>query len=194
MSGFLIFKMIVSKLGTIELDATEIVWNVAHASFLPAAGLGQACATIVGKSLGEKNSSRAFASIYETIRLSAFFMGIMGLIFILFPNYILRFFSNNFLVITTGIPLVKILGLFQILDAMCQTFWFALNGAGDTKFPAFSQMLCMWGIFIPLSWISTTFFNVKLTFLWSYFILYLLLLTIILYFRIQSGNWLNKKS
>ena len=194
MSGFLMFKMIVSKLGTIELDATEIVWNVAHASFLPAAGLGQACATIVGKSLGEKNTIRAFSSIYETIRLSAFFMGIMGIIFILFPNYILRFFSSNLLVIKTGIPLLQILGLFQIFDAMCQTYWFALNGAGDTKFPAFSQMLYMWGIFIPLSWISITFFNVKLAFLWSYFILYLLILTIILYLRIKSGKWLNKKS
>jgi len=194
MSGFIMFKMIVSKLGTIQLDATEIVWNVAHASFLPAAGLGQACATLVGKSLGEKNPKKAFSSIYETIRLSGFFMGSMGLIFIIFPYNILKFFSSNYSVIETGIPLLQILGIFQIFDAMCQTFWFALNGAGDTKFPALSQMICMWGIFIPLSWISATFFNLRLEFLWSYFIVYLMLLTIILYLRIKSGKWLNMKS
>jgi len=84
--------------------------------------------------------------------------------------------------------------VFQIFDAMCQTFWFALNGAGDTKFPAISQMICMWGIFIPLSWFSITFFNLSLEFLWSYFIIYLILLTIILYWRIKSGKWLNMES
>ena len=194
MSGFVMFKMIISKLGTIELDASEIVFNVAHASFLPAAGLGQACATLVGKSLGENNQKKAYSSIYETIRLSAFFMGTMGLLFILFPYNILRFFSSNYIVIETGIILLQILGIFQIFDAMCQTLWFSLNGAGDTKFPAISQMICMWGVFIPLSWISVTFFSLNLEFLWSYFILYLILLTIILYIRIKSGKWLYMKS
>ena len=194
MSGFVMFKMIISKLGTIQLDASEIVFNVAHASFLPAAGLGQACATLVGKSIGENNHNKAYASIYETIRLSAFFMGAMGILFILFPDNILRFFSSNYIVIETGIILLQILGIFQIFDAMCQTLWFSLNGAGDTKFPAISQIVCMWGVFIPLSWISVVFLNLNLAFLWSYFILYLILLTIILYLRIRSGKWLYMKS
>ena len=194
MSGFVMFKMIISKLGTIELDASEIVFNVTHASFLPAAGLGQACATLVGKSLGENNHNKAYSSIYETIRLSAFFMGGMGILFILFPYNILRFFTSNYIVIETGIILLQILGVFQIFDAMCQTLWFSLNGAGDTKFPAISQMICMWCVFIPLSWISVTYLNLGLAYLWSYFILYLILLTIILYLRIKSGKWLYMKS
>ena len=121
-------------------------------------------------------------------------MGAMGILFILFPDSILRFFSSNYIVIETGIILLQILGIFQIFDAMCQTLWFSLNGAGDTKYPAISQIICMWGVFIPLSWISVEFFNCNLALLWAYFILYLILLTIILFLRIKSGKWLYMKS
>ena len=59
-----------------------------HTSFMPAIGIGQACATLVGKYLGEENSNMAELSIYESIRGSLYIMGVMGLIFIIFSESI----------------------------------------------------------------------------------------------------------
>ena len=55
MSGYVLLYKIVGIIGIIELAATEIVFTILQTSFMPAAGIGQACATLVGKHMGEKN-------------------------------------------------------------------------------------------------------------------------------------------
>ncbi len=193
MSGFVLFMKLVAKIGTIELDATEIIFVIASASFMPAAGLGQACATTIGKFLGEKKPDMAHFSVFETMRMTVFFMGSMGLIFFLFPDIILSVFTNNQIVIDVGIPSLMMLGVLQIFDAMSQTLWFSLNGAGDTKFPAITEILIMWLIFIPGCWFSVTIIQVDLVYMWLYFALYMILFTVILYLRLRTGIWLKVK-
>lgn len=192
-AGFVIFMKLVAKIGTIELDATEIIFVIASASFMPAAGLGQACATTIGKLLGENNHQKAYLSVFETMRMTSVFMGVMGIIFFLFPQNILSFFTNNQIVIDAGSLSLKVLGLLQIFDAMSQTLWFSLNGAGDTKFPAITEILIMWLIFLPGCWYFVTILEVELVYLWLNFSFYLILMTFILYLRIRSGKWMKIK-
>ena len=192
-AGFVIFMKLVAKIGTIELDATEIIFVIASASFMPAAGLGQACATTIGKLLGRNNHQKAYLSVFETMRMTSVFMGVMGIIFFLFPQNILSFFTNNQIVIDAGSLSLKVLGLLQIFDAMSQTLWFSLNGAGDTKFPAITEILIMWLIFLPGCWYFVTILEVELVYLWLNFSFYLILMTFILYLRIRSGKWMKIK-
>ena len=193
MSGFVVFMKLVAKIGTVELDATEIIFVIASASFMPAAGLGQACATTIGKFLGEKNPEMAYRSVFETMRMTAVFMGTMGIFFFLFPHSILRGFTSNEIVIKAGIPSLMMLGVLQIFDAMSQTLWFSLNGAGDTKFPAITEVLIMWLIFIPGCWFSVSVIQVDLVYMWLNFALYMILFTLILFLRLRSGIWLKVK-
>ena len=54
MASITIFYKILGIIGVLELAATQIIFRIMHASFMPAIGVGQACATLVGKYLGEK--------------------------------------------------------------------------------------------------------------------------------------------
>ena len=65
-----------------------------HTSFMPAIGIGQACATLVGKYLGEENSNKAELSIYESIRGSLYIMGVMGLILSFFLKVSFQYLSK----------------------------------------------------------------------------------------------------
>ena len=47
------FYKIMGLIGTLELASTQIVFTIMHSSFMPAVGVGQSCATLVGKYLGE---------------------------------------------------------------------------------------------------------------------------------------------
>ena len=101
--AFVTFYKIMGIIGTTQLAATQVVFAVAHASFLPAVGVGQACSTLVGKYLGEKNINKSKQSIIEGVRGSFIIMGTMGLIFIFFPSYIISFFTNDSEVIRMGV-------------------------------------------------------------------------------------------
>ena len=73
--GYAIFYKILAKIGVVELASTEVVFTILHTSFMPAAGIGQACATLVGKYLGEKEPKKAEISIVESVRWSMMIMG-----------------------------------------------------------------------------------------------------------------------
>ena len=131
------FYKIIAIIGIIELAATQIIFKIMHTSFMPAIGIGQACATLVGKYLGEENSNKAELSIYESIRGSLYIMGVMGLIFIIFSESIVSIFIKDISVIKLAAPGLKFIGFLQFIDAFCFTLWFALTGAMILEYQQF---------------------------------------------------------
>ena len=80
-----------------DLAAWGLIIRIMHASFLPAMGVGQACATLVGKYLGENSINKARQSIAESLKLTIGIMGFVGLLFILFPYTVINIFKNPFI-------------------------------------------------------------------------------------------------
>ena len=191
--SFLTFYAIMGIIGTVELAATQVVFAVAHASFLPAVGVGQACSTLVGKYLGKEDIQRATESIYEGLRGAFIFMGSMGIVFIFFPQYLIPLFTSDLEVINIGINILRFLGFLQFIDAIAITLWFSLAGAGDTKFTAIMGILASWGIFVPLSY----FLGITLKFgiwgPWIAFSVYLIFEVIVIIFRFNQGKWKHIK-
>ena len=93
--GWSMFYKIMGMIGLIELATTELLFTIMHASFMPALGVGQACATLVSKYMGKKEIEKSEASIKESIRLAEYIMGVMGMSFILFPRFYLFLFTND---------------------------------------------------------------------------------------------------
>ncbi len=188
-SAFISFYKIMGMIGTTQLAATQVVFAVAHASFLPAVGVGQACATLVGKYLGKERVDKASQSIVEGLRGSFIIMGTMGLVFIFFPNYIIPIFTKDIEVIQLGVKILPWVGAIQFIDVFAITLWFALSGAGDTKFTAYLSIAASWGIFVPLSYLFGITFNFGLAGPWIAFALFLFVEAGLIIFRVWQGKW-----
>ena len=186
---YVLFFKIIGMIGTVEVAATEVVFTLAMASFLPAIGFGVAWATLVGKALGEKDPERAAVSMLESVRWSVIFMGTMGILFLLFPRPILLIFTNDREVIEMGLVALRILGVVQFFDAVGMTLWFALSGAGNTLFPAIIDLSLSWGIFLPGSYLLGIVFGYGLIGPWLAFSIYLFLYAICITWKILKGDW-----
>lgn len=186
---YVLFFKIIGMIGTVEVAATEVVFTLAMASFLPAIGFGVACATLVGKALGEEDPERAAVSMLESVRWSVIFMGTMGILFLLFPRPILLIFTNDGEVIEMALVALRILGVVQFFDAVGMTLWFALSGAGNTLFPAIIDLSLSWGIFLPGSYLLGIVFGYGLIGPWLAFAIYLFLYAICITWKILKGDW-----
>ena len=184
-----VFYKIIAIIGILELAATQVVFRIMHASFMPAIGVGQACSTLVGKFLGEKKPMKAESAIYESLRGSFIMMGTMGILFICFSQYIIPIFTNDINVINIAIPGLRFVGFIQFIDAVCFTLWFALTGAGDTKVLAFVDILAHWLLFIPLVYILGIILNLGYWGAWIAFALHLTFITGYTTYRFKSGKW-----
>lgn len=193
MLGFAIFYKIISEIGTLELAASEVILNIAHASFMPAVGVGMASAAILGKYMGENDIKNATITIYYALRWSFLIMGTMGSLFIIFPYHILSFFISSQEIIKLSIPCLRLVGVVQYFDAIGLTLFFILTGAGNTKFPALANISLCWVIFLPLAYILSIICNMGLLGAWIAFSIWVILFSMIMVFKIRTGTWKNIK-
>ncbi len=189
MGGFVVFFKIVGMIGTAELAATEVVFGIMGASFMPAAGVGQACATLVGKFLGEQRPDKSEISIFESVRWSLLIMGTMGIIFFIFPEKILPLFTSDQNVIQAGIVGLRVLAFAQFADAIGITLWFALTGAGNTVYPAIVEIAISWGFFLPVSYLTGVVLGLGFLGSWLTFAVYILIFATLMAWKIIKGDW-----
>ena len=189
MIGYVIFYKIVGIIGVIQLAATEIVFTILQTSFMPAAGIGQSCATLVGKYLGEKLPIKAETSIHESTRLSLFVMGSVGIVFIVFPEQIIQLFTNERSVVEMGVMALRLAGFVQFVDAIGMTLWFALSGAGNTLFPSLVESFLVWGFFLPGSYLFGVVFGYGFLAPWIFFGTYISLFAVAMVWKVQREDW-----
>ena len=189
MIGFSVFYKIIGIIGITELATSNVILNIAHASFMPAVGVGMACATLIGKFLGEKSHEKADNVIYEGIKWSLLIMGSMGFIFIAIPHWIVPIFSTDPEIIRMGIPCLQIIGVLQYFDAVGITLFFVLTGAGDTRFPAIADMVIVWFVFLPISYYLGIVIEMGIIGAWLGFAAWIIPLAAVMALKVRTGTW-----
>ncbi len=147
---------IVSIYGSGAIAAYTIALRMMEFVFLPAWGLGNAAATLVGQNLGAGQPIRAEKSVWRAAQYNAIFMACSGAFLIAFASGITGLFTNEPEVLKWGTSCMRILGLGFPMYAVGMVVVQALNGAGDTRTPATLNLICFWLLQIPLAfWLAT---------------------------------------
>jgi putative MATE family efflux protein len=126
---------------------------------LPAWGLSNAAATLVGQNLGAKQPGRAEQSVLLTARYNAIFMAGVMLLFLLFASPIISIFTSEPMAHRYGVTSLQIIGSGYMFYGIGMVMIQALNGAGDTKTPTWINFAGFWLFQIPLAYILTKGFD-----------------------------------
>ena len=144
---------IMAGFGSVAMAGYTIAIRIILFALLPAWGLGNAAATMVGQSLGAKNPERAERSVWTAARYNVAFLGAMGLLFVLFARVIVSAFTKD-----PGVSDVATFAL-RTVAAGFPFFAFgmvltqAFNGAGDTWTPTKINLGVFWAFEIPFAWV-----------------------------------------
>jgi len=130
---------VVASLGTVACAAHAVALNAQSLSFSPGFGFAIAATTLVGQGLGAGDAKRAESDGYLVFRIAGVLMGIMAVVFFLFSRQIMGFFTGEREVIALGAGPMRLVALAPPALAAPMVFTGALRGAGDTRFPMFSN-------------------------------------------------------
>ena len=125
--------MIVSSLGTVSYAAHQVALNAESLSFMPGAGFATASTTMVGQNLGAGCPNEAEQSGHVARNLGILVMSIMGVVFVLVPEPIVRIFSSDPEVIQLATVCLRLVAISQPALATWMTLAGGLRGAGDTR-------------------------------------------------------------
>jgi Na+-driven multidrug efflux pump len=119
---------------------------------LPAWGLSNAASTLVGQNLGAKQPERAEKSVWITSYVNMFFMGLMGLLTALFPEFWIKLFIEDVNVVANGTLALRTISFGFLFYALGMVLMQGFNGSGDTITPTKINAVCFWLIEIPLAY------------------------------------------
>jgi putative MATE family efflux protein len=147
---------IVSIYGSSAIAAYTIAIRMMEFIFLPAWGLGNAAATLVGQNLGANKPDRAEESAWRAAKYNAIFMTITGAFLLIFAEFITGLFATDPEVLRWGTNCLQILSIGFPMYAVGMVVVQAMNGAGETTTPAMLNLICFWVLQIPLAyWLAT---------------------------------------
>ncbi|MGV3529615.1 MAG: MATE family efflux transporter [Flavisolibacter sp.] len=126
---------------------------------LPAWGLSNAAATLVGQNLGAGLPERAEKSAMLTTRYNAIFMAAVMLLFLFAASPIMSFFTTDAPVHHYGVQALQIIGSGYIFYGIGMVMMQALNGSGDTRTPTMINFVGFWLFQIPLAFLLAIHFG-----------------------------------
>ena len=156
-ASWVVLMRLVAFYGSGPIAAYTIALRMIEFVILPAWGLGNAAATLVGQNLGANLPERAEQSAWQAAKYNAIFMTVVGVMMLAAAPTITGLFSSDPEVLRYGTNCLRIMGIGFPMYAIGMIMIQAMNGAGDTATPSALNLFAFWIIQIPLAlWLAGT--------------------------------------
>lgn len=151
--GFLIYAIIVAKLGTVQYETHLICMNILTISFSFGDGFAVAASALVGQNLGAERKD--LASVYGKAgqRISFMVSTVLFAVFILGRSFLVDCFTENAEIVALGANILIIVALTTHMQTSQVVFNGCLRGAGDTTFVAITSLVSVAFIRPFISWL-----------------------------------------
>lgn len=150
---------IISKFGSDALAGYTIGMRIILFALLPSWGMSNAAATMVGQALGAGKPERAERAVWKAGFYNMLFLGVVGLVFVVFAGRIIRLFTSDANVIPYGVGCLRIVACGFLFYAYGMVITQSFNGAGDTFTPTIINLFVFWLWEIPLAYVLAFVFG-----------------------------------
>ncbi|MBS1522662.1 MAG: MATE family efflux transporter [Bacteroidetes bacterium] len=160
---------------------------------LPAWGMSNAAATLVGQNLGAKELGRAEDSVFKTVKYNVFYMACVTVITFLLATYLTAFFTNDEQVRQVATRSLQILSVGYIFYGIGMVMMSAFNGAGDTWTTTWVNLFGFWLLQVPLAYLLDKYFNMGITGVFLAIPIAETCMAIASFFLFRGGRWKKVK-
>jgi MATE family multidrug resistance protein len=192
--AWMVFTLLVGKLGPAELSATNLVMMVNSFFFVPMMGLGQAVCVFVGQRMGAGKPDEAARGVWVGFAFAGPLMTALGVVAALMPGVFLAIFRSSEPgpvwndVVELAPTLLWFVAVYSFFDSMNVVFAFALRGAGDTRYVSVMTLVCGVLLLALPCWYVTTH-DWGVFWAWSCATLYIAGQGVVFLARFSQGQW-----
>jgi putative MATE family efflux protein len=188
-SSWVFLMRLMSEFGSEVLAGYTIAIRVMMFTFLPAWGMSNAAATLVGQNLGAKQAERAERSVWVTGKYNAIFMALVSLGYLFFAREIVYFFNDTPSVVENGALCLRIIASGYIFYAYGMVVSQAFNGAGDTRTPMKINLIAFWLFQLPFAYLAAVTFQFGATGVFLAIVMAEVFLSLMAIFWFRKGHW-----
>ena len=153
MASWIGLVRIISSFGSNAVAGYTFGIRVILFALLPSWGMANAAATMVGQALGAGNPERGEQAVWKAGFYNMIFLGIIGVLFIVFAPQIIWFYTSDPNVAQYGVDCLRIVAYGFLFYAYGMVLGQSFNGAGDTWTPTVINLFVFWLWEIPLAYV-----------------------------------------
>lgn len=150
--SWLFLVRIVSSFGTVAVGGYVVAMRIILVALLPAWGMANAAATLVGQNLGAKQPDRAAQSAWWCGHYNMVFMVLVTLFFWAAAPWVVSFFDQGVEANGYAVLALRVISLGYFFYGYGMVLAQSLIGAGDTVTPVWLNVICFWLLEIPLAY------------------------------------------
>lgn len=192
-SSWVILMRIMSEFGSEVLAGYTIAIRVMMFTLMPAWGMSNAAATLVGQNLGAGKPERAEISVWKTGKYNAWFMGIVSIIYLVVAPQIIVLFNDTPDVVKYGSMCLRVIALGYVFYGYGMVVIQSFNGAGDTKTPTLINFICFWMFQLPFAYMVGINLDLGPIGVFSSITMAEILIAVIGIIWFRKGNWKTVK-
>lgn len=192
--AFSIFLMIIGRIGTAELAASSIAFNLNMIVFMPMIGLGIGVSSIVGRYLGGNDPQLAERATWSAFAMSLVYMSACGALYVLAPGLLLGPYAAHAgpdfaSVQQIAVVLLRFVAVYSIFDMFNVIFAAGLRGAGDTRYPLGITVVLSWAAMLIPAYLLCVRGGGGVYTAWATASAYIVLLGLLMMRRFRAGRW-----
>lgn len=158
-ASWIVLATIIARFGSAAIAGYTVAIRIIMFFILPAWGMSNAAATLVGQNLGAGKPDRAEQSVWKTARYNAIFMIFVSMVVLFFSEHIIRFMNNDKEVEIIASKALRIISFGYIFFGVGMVVTSSFNGAGDSKTPTLINLFGFWAFQIPLAYLLAITFD-----------------------------------
>lgn len=193
LASFNVFIVVLGQYGVAIQAATSVAFALNSIAFTPILGIGQTVAILVGQAVGAGDIPHAKRSVRSARTLTLLYMGLMAILFVVRPEWILWIFSRTSpeVIHNTKIMLCFI-SAYLLFDGLFIVYCNAIKAAGDTFF-AMVMGASLAAVMLALPSALLAHFGVSVWIIWMVCVVYVITAGFIFYWRYRGGKWTKMK-
>ena len=164
--GFNAITIIMGRVSGIYAAAHNIMCTFTSVSFMIPLAISTATAVKVGFANGARYFKSLKSYAFTGMWMSVIFMAFSALIIGLFPEQLVRLFTNDDELVKVCVPIVYVLCFFQLFDGLQVALAGIYRGIKQTKVVMISNFISYWLISIPVGYCLAFVFHWNLFGFW----------------------------
>jgi putative MATE family efflux protein len=152
MTSWIFLMRILADVGSAAVAGATITIRVMMLTMMPAWGMSNAAATLVGQNLGAGHPERAESTVWKIGCYNMVFLVGVSFLYFFKGEALIGIFTDDPAVLAVGAQWIHILSYSYFVYGWWMVSVQAFNGAGDTRTPTYINLVFFWLIQIPLSW------------------------------------------
>lgn len=188
-ASWIVMSRIIADFGSEAIAGYQVAIRILIFFLLPAWGMSNATATLVGQNLGAGQPERAEKSVWTAARYNTLFMIFVSLLLLFWAGPVVRFINGDPSVEKIAAWALHIVSLGYVFYGVGMVLANAFNGAGDTRTPTLLNLFCYWAFQMPLAYILSVTCKLGPTGVFMAILIAEVMITISSFLVFRRGNW-----